>query len=184
MDAVRSLIESLAVIAYVVGVIVAVVRGCRYSSAQRLLHLESARSIPDAVARLAQQCRSFASERLVGSVERGNVRLVRQAKGVTNSFKPVFRGDFRQRGDKTVLVGEFGMAASTQAFLVFWYGMVGAGIIACLAGLLVQGRREAWGGLAMCVCLLAACVTLVRFAKRISADDIAWMTSVLKETLA
>jgi hypothetical protein len=189
MAAIIALIESLAVMAYVALVVIAVVRGCRFRDQATAVSIVSGHPVAEAVARLASRCGSAGawttgSEGMTGSVTAGSVRLARRVKGKRNSFQPVFSGDFRPRGEQVVLVGEFGMAASMQGFLMFWGGGVGVALLEGLHGAIVRQRGQGWVIVAATAALLAVCVASVRAAKKLSAGDIPWMTAVLRDALA
>ena len=181
-----SLIESLAILAYVGLVIFAVVRGCRFADAHEL-RIASPHPVADAVARLAAACASpgliRGSQAMVGHVLPGSVRL-RRVTGQRNSFRPVFNGDFREEGGEVVLVGEFGMAASVQLFLMVWCGGLVASLGRCLFGAVVQGQSSALPVIAMGALMLVALVTLVHSAKKSSAGDVAWLAGRMREALA
>ena len=184
-----ALIKSIALLGYVGLVIFGVVRLCRFAPGASRVRLACGRSVDDSVVALAACCmplasRSLVSQWLIGSVTRGSVRLERRIRGQQNSFRPVFSGDFRTHGDKVVLVGEFGMAAGTQGFLMFWCGAAGAAALACLYAALVQDQPRAWMGVVLGAGLLGACVAIVRIGKSAAADDIAWMTALMREALA
>ena len=183
-----ALVKSLAALAYLGLVIFGVVRACSVGAGSRV-RLDSVHSIPDSVALLAARCmpanaRSLVSHWMTGEVRPGGVRLMRRVKGQRNSFSPVFTGYCRTQGGKVVLVGEFGMPIGSQGFLVLWCGAVGAVILACLHGALLQAQPRAWTGVGIGVALMAACIAILRIGKASSAGDVAWMTAVMREALA
>lgn len=184
-----ALFESFGVLAYVGLVIFGVVRLCRFDARGAPLHIDCARAIDDSVVALSACCmpaapRSLVSQWMAGSVSRGSARLERRVRGRQNSFGAVFSGDFRERGARVVLVGEFGMAACTQGFLMLWCGGVGLALFAGLYGGIVQGHPAGLTLVAIAAALLLACWGLVRFGKAWAADDIRWMTGVVREALA
>ncbi|MCK9685929.1 hypothetical protein [Scleromatobacter humisilvae] len=174
------MLESLAILGYVGLVIFCVARGCRFPG-DLDRRIVSAHSLADSVARLDERC--VAASAMAGHVLGGSVRLACRADGRLNSFRPVFSGEFREEGAAVVLVGEFGMAAATQVFLVVWFGGLGVALARILFAAVVAGQRDAWAGGLFCALMLLACTALVRSAKRASAGDIAWLTTALRDAL-
>ena len=181
-----SLLESLAILAYVGLVIFAVVRGCRFAEAGEL-RIASPHGIADAVARLTAACappaRIHDSQAMAGHVLHGSVRL-RRVMGRGNSFVPVFSGDFREDGGEVVLVGEFGMAASVQLFLMVWCGGLVAIVGRSLFAAIAQGQSSGLSIVGMGALMLAFLVALVHSAKKSAAGDIPWLADRMRQALA
>lgn len=184
-----ALLQSLGLLAYVGLVVAGVVRLCRFAGGGSRLRIACARPVDEAVAALSACCmpaasRSLVSQWMTGHVSRGSVRVQRRARGRRNAFAAVFSGDFREQGGGVVLVGEFGMAALTQGFLVLWCGGVVLALLLGLRGAIVEGRRDALEIAAGAAAMLLVCGALVRLGKTWGAQDIRWMTGVMREAVA
>ena len=87
----------------------------------------SAYSLQESIDRLQSRTKrkSFAGlfePSTIGRVSAQKVRLQRVVPFVGNSFKPVFRGQFKCEADAVILEGEFTKFLVTRIFMGFWFG--------------------------------------------------------------
>src|SRR6187402_2703337 len=75
--------------------------------------------------------RTHEGQRVFGNVARQRVRLTWMTPFMGNVFRPRFIGRFEAVGDKTVLVGKFGVVPVVRAWacVIAMVGMLGAGIV-------------------------------------------------------
>lgn len=152
------------------------------------VEFESAFGFDDSVARLRAATRrsvfsALARQEAVGPVTATKVSLQRVIPMVGNSFKPVFRGRFIERGDKVVLVGKFAMFWPVRLFMAVWFGgAAGATLVAAFAAL-TGSCVSAWaplGGIGM----IAFGIALVAFGRWLARNDEAWLSAVIAGALS
>ena len=153
----------------------------------------------ESVQRLAAVTRRFAfaaflsKQTAVGRVTAHNVSLQRVIPLVGNSFKPFFRGSFQQVENRVVLRGRFTIHPFVKVFMTFWFGFLVFWIAfaTVLAGAaLFHGRTSFcgstnywWFPLAGVVMFIMG-VGLVAIAKWLARNDVAWLSSVIRDALS
>ncbi|WP_063573991.1 MULTISPECIES: hypothetical protein [Luteibacter] len=119
--------------------------------------------------------RTHEGQRVFGSVTQRRVRLTWVTPFVSNVYRPRFVGRFVAVGDKTVLVGKFGVLPVVRAWACVFAmaGMLGAGIVASQANPGLYPR--------LVLLLVAIGVSMVGFAAvRLSQ----WLTGGVRRDLA
>jgi hypothetical protein len=150
---------------------------------------ESHFGLEESVARLSAATRRFVllpmQPAAVGRVSKDRVSLRRATPFVGNSFAPFFSGAFVERDDgRAVLFGHFTLHWSVKAFMTLWLG-------ACLfwtsvAALTLAAARDprAWWLPLAGVAMLGFGVGLVWFCRWLARNDIAWLSSVIRDSLS
>lgn len=147
---------------------------------------ESAFDLPESIRRLsAATGRSVfvASEAAVGTVSNSRVSLQRVIPLVGNSFKPFFVGAFRVQNGRTVLAGRFTILRSVKTFMSIWFGFILLWTILTVPALL-QRNANAWWFPFAGIGMLVVGGVFVWFCKRLSRNDVAWLSSVIGNALS
>lgn len=147
---------------------------------------ESAFDLSESIRRLsAATGRSVfvAREAAVGTVSESRVSLQRVIPLVGNSFKPRFVGAFRVQNGRTVLAGKFTILRSVKAFMSIWFGFILVWTVLSFPALLQRDANAWWFPFAGVGMLIAGGV-FVWFCKRLSRNDVAWLSSVIANALS
>lgn len=137
--------------------------------------------------------RTYLSEAVVGKVSVDKVFLYRHQPTFRNSFRPVFTGRFVLSEGTTVLTGEFTTHPSVRVFVSIWF----CAVFFFGASSLMDGIGESFGkGMSVwvgIVSVLGECAiplvmgvvgyVLVRFSKRYSKDDVAYISNAVREAI-
>jgi hypothetical protein len=140
---------------------------------------QSVRRLADATGRTVFA--AVLQQRAVGKVSASRVSLQRVIPFVTNSFKPYFIGEFRVSDHRVVLSGKFTMHWSSKLFMSFWFSFCVFWTLAVTTAVVI-GDAEWWVPF-MGVGLMCAGVGLVWLGKWFARNDVAWLSSVIRESL-
>jgi hypothetical protein len=127
----------------------------------------------------------------VGRVSERKVRLQKVMPFFGNSFKPVFRGKFRQEANAVILEGKFTRFTFTKVFMGFWFGF---GLLWLLLtavtslGMALKPDKTFDDYVAIClpafgVGVLMLGYLMVRFGWNWSRGDIEYLTAVIRQAL-
>ncbi|MCA9726437.1 MAG: hypothetical protein R3E12_14835 [Candidatus Eisenbacteria bacterium] len=119
----------------------------------------------------------------VGHVSRDRVSLYRVNPRSQNSLKPHYTGEFREVDARVVLVGRFGMHRWARAFMTVWLGFCAVWTTVA-AGIVVVHDASVWWLPLAGLLMLTFGVTFVAFGKRLSRDDVPWLSRVIQSALS
>lgn len=119
----------------------------------------------------------------VGHVSKDRVSLQRVIPFVGNSFKPFYVGEFREIDGRVVLTGRFTMLWWVKAFMTFWFGFCALWTVLAIAPLLMRDAT-AWWFPFVGAGMFVVGVAFVAFCKRLSRNDIPWLSKVIQDALS
>jgi len=145
-------------------------------------------SAEESARRISALCMPYTSDSLsfrwlVGNATRKGVRLTWRVRGSKPSATR-FIGTFNCVDGKVVLSGKFSESPFEQLFVLVWFGTLSCILALCLYAALVHGNRDALGGAAFAMCLIAVVVWMSKKTGPGYSSDMAWVTSVLREALS
>ena len=149
---------------------------------------ESAFGLEESVKRLSAATQrsvfgAFTHQAAVGRVSKDRVSLQRVIPFVGNSFKPFYIGKFRETNGRVVLTGRFTMLWLVKAFMTFWFGFCALWTAVAVLPLLMRDANAWWFPFAGAG-MFAAGVAFVAFCKRLSRNDIPWLSKVIQNALS
>lgn len=164
---------------------------------QRLLDLlygavaadfESAFGLEESVKRLSAATErsvfgALTHQAAVGRVSTDRVSLQRVIPFVGNSFKPFYIGEFRQINGRVVLTGRFTMLWWVKAFMTFWFGFCIFWTALAILPLLARDPHTWWFPFAGAG-MFAVGVAFVALCKRLSRNDVPWLSRVIQDALS
>lgn len=114
---------------------------------------------------------SFTTQGMVGRVSEKNVKILRIAPIVRNSFKPILVGSFKKEDNKTIFSGVFRFHRFVQIFMTFWFGFI---VLLTLLALIAK-PSEAWFFPLFGLLMASFGVGLVKIGKWFSRNDKNWL---------
>jgi hypothetical protein len=149
---------------------------------------ESAFGLEESVRRLSAATKrsvfsALTHQAAVGTVSESRVSLQRVIPFVGNSFKPFFIGAFDVRNGRTVLSGRFTMLWWVKAFMTFWLGFCLLWTFLAIPALLQRDANAWWFPFAG-IGMFTAGVIFVWLCKRLSRNDVPWLSKRIREALS
>jgi hypothetical protein len=149
---------------------------------------ESAVGLEESVKRLSAATErsvlgAWTHQAAIGRVSTNRVSLQRVIPFVGNSFKPCYIGKFRQINGRVVLTGRFTMLWWVKAFMTFWFGFCILWTALAMLPLLARDPHTWWFPFAGAG-MLAAVVAFVALCKRLSRNDVPWLSKVIEDALS
>jgi len=101
-----------------------------------------------------------------------------------NSFKPFFIGKFQTVNGALFLSAAFTMSTFTKVFMLFWFWVLRpCGQSWLLSRFIHAGQSEAWWFPFAGIGMIAFGAVFVIGAKRLSRNDIDWLSTVIRGAL-
>ena len=152
-------------------------------------NFESAYSLDESVRRLsaatsASAFKVLTSQAAVGRVSRDRVSLQRVIPFVSNSFKPIFVGQFHETAGKVVLAGRFTLHWFTRAFMTFWFGFGMLWTAMATIVLAVAPQPGLWWFPLAGLGVIACGFCIVMLCKWFARNDASWLSKVIQTALS